>query len=60
MDYRAKIEQIRHSFNRGELSYEQARAQVSVLLEEMNIKGAKIAKEFGKKYNKLTFGYVFR
>lgn len=60
MDYRVKIEQIRHSFNRGEISYEQAKAQVLPMLEEMNAKGAKIAKKFGKKFNKITFGYVFR
>lgn len=44
----------------GEITYEQAKNEVEALLVVMNIKGEKIAKKFGKKFNKLTFGYVFR
>ena len=60
VEYRQKILEIRSDFLRGKITYEQAKAKVLPFLEEMNIKGAKIAKKFGKKYKKLTFGYVFR
>lgn len=60
IDYRATIESIRHASLRGDISYEEAKARVQPLLDEMNAKGEKIAKEYGKRYKKLTFGYVFR
>ena len=60
MENRLKIGQIKGRYLRDEITYEQAQAEVEPLLVEMNIKGAKIAKEFGKNYKKLTFGYVFR
>jgi polyhydroxyalkanoate synthesis regulator phasin len=60
MEYRTKILAIRQEFLKGHLTHEQAKAQVQPLLAEMNIKGEKIAKKFGKKYRALTFGYVFR
>lgn len=60
IDYRSQILHIRSSYLRGDITLEQAREVVGPLLEEMNNKGAEIAKKFGKKYKKLTFGYVFR
>lgn len=60
MDYRAQIQAIRARFLRGEITFDEAKAEVEPLLAEMNKKGAAIAKKFGKKYKKLTFGYVFR
>lgn len=60
MEYRTEIGKIRGRFQRGEITIEQAEAEVKPLLEEMNAKGAKIAKEHGRSYKKLTFGYVFR
>lgn len=60
MEYRAQIEKIRAAFLRGELTLEEAESYVQPILDEMNVKGAKVAKKFGKKYKKLTFSYVFR
>lgn len=60
MDYRTKIEKIRMAYLKGEITLEQAESYVLPMLVEMNQKGAKIAKKFGKKYIKLTFNYVFR
>lgn len=59
-DYRLKIKDIKGSYLVGEIGYDEARDQVEELLVEMNKIGAKIAKKHGRKYNKLTFGYVFR
>lgn len=44
----------------GAMSLKGAKESVAPLLEEMNRKGAEIAKEHGRKFKKLTFGYVFR
>ena len=60
MDYREQIEKIRQDYLRARISHETAKERVELLLVEMNKKGALVAKEFGKKYKKLTFGYVFR
>lgn len=60
IDYRTQIKKIRGAYQRGEISLEEAEAYVLPMLEEMNKKGEKIAKKFGRKYKKLTFSYVFR
>lgn len=61
MEYRMKIGEIKQLYLQGKISYEEAQAKVQPLLDEMNAKVEKIAKEFGrKKPAKLTFGYVFR
>ena len=51
---------IRQQFLRGELTFSRAKDKVLALLEEMNAKGEKIAKKFGRKYKKITFTTVFR
>lgn len=60
MDYRANIEAIRGAYQRGNITLEEAKKQVEPMLGAMNKKGEIIAKKFGKKHKKLTFGYVFR
>lgn len=60
MDYRAKIEKIRFRYLRAEITLDEAKALVQPLLIEMNKKGLVIAKEHGRKFRPLTFGYVFR
>lgn len=60
MDYRATIQAIRSDYLRGHIDLDQAKAKVLPLLEAMNEKGAKIAKEHKKTFKPLTFGYVFR
>ena len=60
MQDRTKIEQIRGQYLTGQITLDQAKQFVQPLLDDMNSRGAKIAKKFGKKYYKLTFNYVFR
>ncbi len=60
MDYRGEILSIRSDYLRGKITLDEAKKLVEPLLVTMNEKGARIAKEFGKKYKKLTFNYVFR
>jgi hypothetical protein len=60
MEYRTKILHIRAEFLKGKITFDEAKAQVLPLLVEMNEKGAKIARKFGRTYKKLTFGYIFR
>lgn len=60
INYRAKIEAIRQTYLKGLINHDQAKDQVEALLPEMNEKGKVIAKKFGKRFTKLTFGYVFR
>ena len=60
MDYRKQIEKIRQDYLRARISHETAKERVNILLVEMNKKGEAVAKKFGKRFNKLTFGYVFR
>ena len=60
MDYREQIQAIKGEYIRNEITYEIAKERVNILLVEMNKKGSDIAKKFGKRYKKLTFGYVFR
>jgi len=60
IDYRAKIESIRFKYLRGEITHEEAKALVLPMIDEMNKIGLTIAKRYNRKFNKLTFGYVFR
>ena len=60
MDYRAKIELIRSEYIHGKINLKTAEDAVKPLLEQMNIKGAEIARKHGKKFRPLTFGYIFR
>lgn len=60
MDYRAKILEIRSDYQHGKITLDEAKSAVQPLLDDMNVKGAAIAKKHGRKFNKLTFGYVFR
>lgn len=60
LNYREQIEKIRAAYLNGRITLEEAQSYVEPMLKEMNIKGAKVAKKFGRKYKKLTFSYVFR
>ena len=59
-DYRGLILETRFKFLRGEITLDEAKNFINPLLIEMNDKGKKIAKKYGKNYKPLTFGYVFR
>lgn len=60
MNYRAKLQIIRAQMNGGVLTYEQAEQVAQPILDIMNSKGAAIAKKYGKRFNKSTFGIVMR
>lgn len=60
MENRSKIEAIRHRLNHDEITYEQAKVLMQPIINTMNVKGAKIAKEYGKKFRPFTFGYLMR
>lgn len=60
MEIRAQVQMIRARYQHGEITLDQAQAEVQPYLDEMNASGKRIAKEFGKKFRPLTFGYIFR
>lgn len=60
MNYRAAIQQIKTEYMVGAITFDEAKAKVLPLLDEMNEKGAAIAKKAGFRYKKLGFSYVFR
>ena len=60
MEYREKIEALRHRMNRGEITYEQAQTLASPIIAKINAKAAKIAYKFGKKPTVFTFRYLMR
>jgi uncharacterized protein YuzE len=60
MENRIKIGQIRGMYLKGSITLEKAEELVGDLLVDINKKGEAVAKEYGKKYKKLTFNYVFR
>jgi polyhydroxyalkanoate synthesis regulator phasin len=60
INYRTKIESIRFKYLRGELTHEEAKALVLPMIDEMNKIGMAVAKKYNRRFNKLTFGYVFR
>ena len=60
MNLRNKVAEIRHRMAFDGLSYEDANKELQPYLEEANKIGFKIAKKYGKKFNKLTFSYVTR
>ena len=57
---RTQVQFIRSQYLRGEITLEQAKALVQPYLDDMNASGKRIAKQFGKKFKPLTFGYIFR
>lgn len=59
-EIRFLIQNIRGKYQNGDITLVEAKAEVQPLLDEMNASGKRIAKEYGKKFNPLTFGYVFR
>ena len=59
-NYRAQIESIRSEFLHGHITLDEAKTKVEPILKEMNDRGEKLAKEFGMKFKKFTFSYIFR
>ncbi len=59
-NHRPFILEVRRAFLRGDITLDEAKERLRPVLEDMNKRGEKIAKEFGKKFRKFTFGYIFR
>jgi len=60
MDYRRKILSIRMEYLKGTIDLDAAKARIQPLLDEMNVRGAIIAKQHGRKFTRFTFAYAFR
>jgi len=54
------FQHLRALLNSQAITYEQAKEQARPRLEEMNAKGAEIAKRFKKKFKPFTFTGVMR
>lgn len=60
IENRTKVELIRASYQHGDISLDEAKKLVKPILDDINSKGERIAKEYGKKHKPLTFSYIFR
>lgn len=60
IEYRNIIENIRQQMLRGEITVDEAKKLAQPTINKMNARGAEIAKKFGRKFNKLTWGYLAR
>ena len=54
------VELTRKRLMCGEISYEQAKDILRPAIEEMNERGAQIAKQYGLKFRKITFTSLVR
>ena len=59
-NYMSRIKAIKTRFMHGELDYDQAKMLAQPIIDEMNIKGRAIAKEFKRTYYPIKFTSVFR
>lgn len=59
VNLRGKVQQIKNKMLNG-MPYEDAKKELQPYLDNANAIGAKIAKKYNKKFNKLTFSYVTR
>lgn len=60
MEYRAKLQFIKGKMLRGEISYDEAKAEANPIIKEMNERSAVIAKEFGQRHKPFSFNYLMR
>jgi len=59
-EFRDELSVIRREMLAGKLTVEEAKKVAQPIIDEMNARGAKVAKEFGRTFHKLTFGYIMR
>lgn len=59
-DYRNQIETIRLNLMRGFTTYDEAKERAQPIIDEMNKKGAEIAKKYNQKFIKFTFAALMR
>lgn len=55
-----RLREVKYLLKRGEITFEKAKEMAEPLLRELNERGKQIAKEFGKRYNPITFTYFMR
>ena len=55
-----KLRMIKVALQNDIISYENAKGQAEEYIEVLNEAGEKVAKEFGKKYKKITFASLMR
>lgn len=60
LDIYSHIERIKMDYLNGEKSYEIAKEEIAIFVEEINKRGKEIAKKHGKPYRNVTVGYVLR
>lgn len=58
--YRGKLQKIRQDLLLGRFDYKQAKELAQPIIDEMNLKANKIAKEYGKRHKPFTFNYLMR
>lgn len=59
-DNRSAIEGIRHRLNRGTISYDQAIAEATPIVNRMNTKAKELAKTYGMKYKPFSIKSLLR
>jgi polyhydroxyalkanoate synthesis regulator phasin len=58
---REEIAEIKRKFKSGEISYDQAKAEMQPVLDRINAKSAEIAKKYNKKtVPKVSFAAIMR
>jgi hypothetical protein len=60
MDNRAKIKAIQGKYLKREVTREEAMELAQPIIDDINTKGAVIAKKHGKRFHNFTFGYLMR
>lgn len=59
-DYRRYFNHLRNAMALGWMTYDEAKEMATPVLKEMNEKGKRIAKKYGKKFYPMTFTEVVR
>jgi histidinol dehydrogenase len=57
---RNALEEIKARMLAGEITPDEAKAEAQPIIDAINARGAEIAKEYGRKFKKLTFAYLMR
>lgn len=55
-----RIKEIKILMLQGKISYDYAKELAMPVIDEMNVRASKIAKEFGKRHIPFTFSKLFR
>lgn len=58
--YRKQIDEIKFKMLIGALTYDEAKEEMEPIIDEMNKKGAEIAKKHNQKFRPFTFSNLMR